>query len=106
VPLVLIDNRPLTEVAAILFYLARGFPDARLLPSTDVETEAQAVSWMSFVASTLHPARGWDRSPCGWTRATGRSVASRSPISICSGCTGGWSIPAAIERALGYELPN
>src|SRR6185436_18227537 len=23
----------------------------------DVETEAQAVSWMSFIASTLHPAR-------------------------------------------------
>jgi len=57
VPLLLIDGRPLTEVAAILFYLARRFPDARLLPATDAETEAQAVSWMSFVAATLHPAR-------------------------------------------------
>jgi glutathione S-transferase len=56
-PTLLIDGRPLTEVAAILFYLARRFPEAGLLPQGDVEAEAQAVSWMSFIASTLHPAR-------------------------------------------------
>jgi glutathione S-transferase len=27
------------------------------LPQDDIEAEAQAVSWMSFIASTLHPAR-------------------------------------------------
>ena len=57
VPTLLIDARPLTEVAAILYYLARRFPDAGLLPSDDIEAEAQALSWMSFIASTLHPAR-------------------------------------------------
>ena len=57
VPLLLIDGRPLTEVAGILFYLARRFPEAGLLPTGDIEIEAQAVSWMSFVASALHPAR-------------------------------------------------
>jgi glutathione S-transferase len=57
VPLLLIDGRPLTEVAAILFYLARRFPEAKLLPDTDIETEAQAISWMSYIASTIHPAR-------------------------------------------------
>jgi glutathione S-transferase len=57
VPTLLIDGRPLTEVAAILFYLARRFPDAGLLPPGDIEAEAQALSWMSFIASTLHPAR-------------------------------------------------
>ena len=57
VPTLLIDGRPLTEVAAILFYLARRFPEARLLPLGDVEAEAQAISWMSFIAATLHPAR-------------------------------------------------
>lgn len=56
VPTLLIDGRPLTEVAAILFYLARAFPEARLLPE-GCEAEAQAISWMSFAASTLHPAR-------------------------------------------------
>ena len=56
VPLLLIDGRPLTEVAGILLYLARRFPEARLIPE-DIEGQAQAVSWMSYVASTLHPAR-------------------------------------------------
>src|ERR1700739_2523089 len=57
VPTLLIDGRPLTEVAAILYYLARQFPAAGLLPKDDPEAEAQAISWMSFIASTLHPAR-------------------------------------------------
>ena len=56
VPTLLIDGRPLSEVAAILFYLARRFPDAVLLPD-DIEAQAQVVSWMSFIASTVHPAR-------------------------------------------------
>ena len=56
VPTLLIDGRPLTEVAGILFYLARAFPDAGLLP-TDPEGQARAVSWMSFLASSVHPAR-------------------------------------------------
>jgi glutathione S-transferase len=57
VPTLLIDGRALTEVAAILFYLAKAFPDAGLLPEGDLEAQAQVVSWMSFVASTVHPAR-------------------------------------------------
>ncbi len=64
VPTLVIDGRPLTEVAAILFYLARRFPEANLLPQDDLEAEARAISWMSFIASTLHPARrrGLDRA--------------------------------------------
>jgi glutathione S-transferase len=57
VPTLLIDGRSLTEVAAILFYLARRFPDAGLWPEGDLEAEAQVVSWLSFIASTVHPAR-------------------------------------------------
>jgi glutathione S-transferase len=56
VPTLLIDDRPLTEVAGILFYLAKRFPAAGLLPE-DGEAQARIVSWMSFIASTLHPAR-------------------------------------------------
>ena len=68
VPTLLIDDRVLTEVAGILFYLARRFPDAALLPQDDIEAEAQAVSWMSFIASTLHPARtrGFDHAITVW----------------------------------------
>ena len=57
VPTLLVDGRPLTEVAGILFYLARRFPAAGLLPVGDIEAEAQVVSWMSFIAATVHPAR-------------------------------------------------
>ncbi len=57
VPTLLIDGRVLTEVAGCLFYLARAWPDARLLPTGDPEAEAQVVSWMSFIASSIHPAR-------------------------------------------------
>jgi glutathione S-transferase len=57
VPTLVIDGRPLTEVAAILFYLARRFPEAGLLPRDNSEAEVQVLSWMSFAASTLHPAR-------------------------------------------------
>jgi glutathione S-transferase len=56
VPTLVIDGRPLTEVAAILYYLAKAHPEAGLLPD-DLEGEAQAVSWMSYCAATLHPAR-------------------------------------------------
>lgn len=57
VPTLVIDGRPLSEVAAILYYLARRFPDAGLLPADDAEAEAQVISWMSFIAATIHPAR-------------------------------------------------
>ena len=57
VPTLLIDGRPLTEVAGCLFYLARTYPKVGLLPTDDPEREAQVVSWMSYIASTIHPAR-------------------------------------------------
>jgi glutathione S-transferase len=58
VPMLVVDGQPLTEVAAILFYLAKRFPaEAGLLPRDDIEADARALSWMSFAASTLHPAR-------------------------------------------------
>jgi glutathione S-transferase len=57
VPTLVIDGRPLTEVAGILFYLARRYPEGGLLPQGDPEAEVRVVSWMSFIASTLHPAR-------------------------------------------------
>ena len=57
VPTLIVDGRPLTEVAAILYYLAKRFPEAELLPRDDIAADAQALSWMSFIAATLHPAR-------------------------------------------------
>jgi glutathione S-transferase len=79
VPTLLIDGRPLTEVAAILFYLARTFPDANLLPPDDIEAQAQVISWMSFIAATVHPARRQGVARCNevFTIAEGR-LGSRS----------------------------
>jgi glutathione S-transferase len=57
VPILLIGGRGLTEVAGILYYLARRFPVARLMPAGDPEAEARVISWMSFIASSIHPAR-------------------------------------------------
>ncbi len=57
VPVLEVDGRVLTEVAAILFYLARRYPEAGLLPAGDAFAEAEVISWMSFIAATLHPAR-------------------------------------------------
>ena len=58
VPTLMIDGRALTEVAGTLWYLARRYPEAGLLPQLDdIEGEARVISWMSFIASTVHPAR-------------------------------------------------
>jgi glutathione S-transferase len=71
VPTLVIDGRALTEVAGILFYLAKRFPEAKLLSAGDPEAEAQVISWMSFCAATLHPARtrGHEHANMVWSIA-------------------------------------
>jgi glutathione S-transferase len=71
VPMMTIDGRPLSQVAACLFYLAKAHPGANLLPANDPETEAQAISWMSFVASGIHPVArlGGEAVKNAWTNA-------------------------------------
>lgn len=53
VPLLLVDGEPLTENIAILQWIARTFPDARLLPHGN--DEFQAISLMAWCASGIHP---------------------------------------------------
>ena len=54
VPLLIVDGRPLTESAAIQLWIARNFPQAKLLPS-DPWQELQAISIMSWCSSGMHP---------------------------------------------------
>ena len=54
VPVLVVDDKALTENMAINIFLARRFPGAMLLP-TDPWQEAQAISLMSWCASGLHP---------------------------------------------------
>jgi glutathione S-transferase len=54
VPLLIVDGKPLTESAAIQLWIARTFPDAKLLPA-DPWQELQAISIMSWCSSGIHP---------------------------------------------------
>jgi len=55
VPALKTDDGMLTENVAILTYLARSFPDAKLLP-TDTLGLARALSHMAYLSNTVHPA--------------------------------------------------
>lgn len=73
VPLLVTPEGPLTEVAAILFWLARRHPAAGLLPEGAMG-EARSISWMSFLAATVHPARrqGLEHAVAVWAQAEAR----------------------------------
>jgi glutathione S-transferase len=54
VPLLMVDGKPLTENVAIQVFIARTFPQAKLMPS-DPWQELQAISLMAWCASGMHP---------------------------------------------------
>ncbi len=54
VPVLIIDGEPLTENVAIQIWIARQFPQAKLLPQ-DPKTEIKAISVMAWLCSTIHP---------------------------------------------------
>jgi len=55
VPVLMIDGEPLTENVAINLWIARTFPQAKLLP-IDSKQEFKAISIMAWCASGIHPA--------------------------------------------------
>ncbi len=55
VPTLVVDGRPLTENPAIQTWLARTYPEARLLPAGDLDVEVDALSTMSWFAAGVHP---------------------------------------------------
>lgn len=54
VPLLVVDGVPLSESVAIQMWIARNFPQAKLLPS-DPWQELKAISILSWCASGIHP---------------------------------------------------
>jgi glutathione S-transferase len=54
VPLLIVDGRILSESVAIQTWIARTFPQARLLPA-DPWQELQAISLMSWCSGGIHP---------------------------------------------------
>ena len=55
VPVLVIDGEPLTENVSILLWIDSSFPDASLLPKQSMH-RAQAVSFLAWCASSIHPA--------------------------------------------------
>lgn len=56
VPSLLVDGAAINETIAILTFVARSYPDARLLPFDNPLELARAYQWMSWYASGLHVA--------------------------------------------------
>jgi glutathione S-transferase len=54
VPILIVDGQVLTESAAIQTWIARTFPQAKLMPS-DPWQELKALSLMSWCSSGIHP---------------------------------------------------
>jgi glutathione S-transferase len=54
VPVLIVDGQVLTESAAIQTWIARTFPQAKLMPSDPWE-ELKALSLMSWCSSGIHP---------------------------------------------------
>lgn len=54
VPVLVVDGKVLTESAAIQLWIARTFPQAKLMPS-DPWQELQAISIHSWCSSGIHP---------------------------------------------------
>jgi glutathione S-transferase len=54
VPVLVIDGEPLAENVAIQLWIARQFPNAKLLPSDPMQ-QIQAISRMAWCASGIHP---------------------------------------------------
>ena len=55
VPTLLIDGEPLTENVAIQLWIARRYPEAKLMPGDDSLDYFRAVSVMAWCAAGIHP---------------------------------------------------
>ena len=54
VPMLVVDGERLTETAAIHLWIARAFPEAKLMPEDPIG-QAQAISLLSWVSGGIHP---------------------------------------------------
>lgn len=55
VPALIVDGEIITEGAAILQYISEIAPSSNLLPEVGSLKRAQALKWMMFVYSNIHP---------------------------------------------------
>ena len=74
VPALVIDGETVTEVPALLTYIASLAPEAGLAPPPGTLAFARCFEWLGFLSSSLHVAYAQFRRP-------GRFVAQGSPAS-------------------------
>jgi len=55
VPALIVDGEIITEGAAILQYISEISPNTHLLPAPETIERAQALKWIMFVYSNVHP---------------------------------------------------
>lgn len=67
VPMLTIDGKVLTENTAIVTYLNRVYPNAKLLPQGDALKEAEAIAFIAWCASGVHPVLGRFFGPQNFT---------------------------------------
>ena len=72
VPAMIIDGTPVTELPALLTYIASLKPEAGLVPPPGTLAYARCFEWLGFLSSSLHVAYAQFRRP-------GRFVAEGSP---------------------------
>ncbi len=55
VPTLIIDDKPMSEFAAICMYLADKHPDSKLAPALDSSNRPQYNQWMFYFSNTIQP---------------------------------------------------
>jgi glutathione S-transferase len=102
VPTLVIDDQPpLCEAAAILLHLADTHPAAKLAPAIGTPARAAYYRWMFFMANSLQPAyRGWfyPDEPAGAANLDASKAAARERIEAA------WAIVDAHLAANGPYL--
>lgn len=68
IPTLVTPHGALTEVAAILEYIAASFPGARLAPA-DAFARAKMLEFNAFVSSAVHPAFSLTNRPFRWANS-------------------------------------
>lgn len=77
VPALAVDGRILTENVAIQIWIARAFPDAKLLPA-DPWQEVKAISILAWCASGMHPALSRINNPAKFCETPGSGPSVRA----------------------------
>ena len=85
VPTLMIDGRPLTEVAAILYYLARTYPDAGLLPQDTACLAAKPARFPTCGGVAGSAAASAQRTSNPLSPSGSSSTNSTSETSACPG---------------------